>query len=123
MNKFAIFALAWVFAVALMAHAADKKIEVFEGEVSDSQCAFNVHSLTRSHREMLKNKTHGSTPAECVMYCIRYGGGHFVLVDKKNVYRLDDEGSVKDYSAKKVKITGTYDNTSNTIHVLEVKPL
>ncbi len=123
MKKIAIWSGACIFALVLLAHAAGEKPEVFVGEVSDSQCALNVHSLTRSHREMLKNKLHGTTPADCVMYCIRYGGGHFVLAAKNNVYRLDNEDAVKDFPARRVKIIGTYDKARNTIHVIKVEPL
>ena len=32
----------------------------FRGEIADSSCATNVHSLTRSHQEMLKGKSMGT---------------------------------------------------------------
>ena len=62
---------------------------VFHGEVSDSQCALNVHSLTRSHQEMLKSKSMGGTANTCSVYCIEHMGGYLVLSSGKDVYRLD----------------------------------
>ena len=44
------------------------------GEISHSQCAMNVHSLSRSHAEMIKKKTLGSDPASCARACVRRGG-------------------------------------------------
>src|ERR1700751_6414696 len=61
---------------------------VFRGEVSDSQCALNVHSLTRSHQEMLKSKSMGGTSNTCSTYCIEHLGGTQVLSAGKDVYRL-----------------------------------
>lgn len=112
-----------VVALALFARAADSGPQTFEGEISDSQCAMNVHSLTHSHQEMLKAKSHGKTAADCVAYCVKYLGGHFVLVSKNDIYHLDNEDLAKSYAAQKVKVTGYFDKDSNTIHVLKVEPL
>jgi len=55
-------------------------------EVSDSQCAMNVHSLTHSHQEMLKSKSlMGGTSAQCAMQCAKQMGGEFVLAAGKEV--------------------------------------
>src|SRR5580704_1829937 len=66
-----------LLALASVAHA--QKSRVFHGEVSDSQCALNVHSLTRSHQEMLKSKSMGGTSNTCSVYCIEHLGGYVVL--------------------------------------------
>ena len=58
---------------------AGERVQVFNGDISDSQCALNVHSLSRSHAEMLKKKNIGTTAAECARYCVKYMGGVFVL--------------------------------------------
>ena len=50
---------------ALLAHAGEGKPQIFRGEIGDTQCALNVHSLTRSHTEMLKSKKMGGTAAAC----------------------------------------------------------
>lgn len=97
--------------------------EVFKGELADSQCAMNVHSLTRSHKEMLQGKEVGTTDADCVWYCIKQRGGRFVLEAKGKVYRLDKQDLDHDLAAKRVKITGTLDPKTNTIHVTSIEPL
>jgi hypothetical protein len=45
--------------------------------------------------------------------------GAFVLKDSSGSvsYKVDDESKVKDYEGKQVKVMGTLDSSSNTIHV------
>ena len=62
MRKTWVVAGSWLLAAVLMAHAGDEKPQIFHGEIGDTQCAFNVHSMTRSHTEMLKSKKMGGTP-------------------------------------------------------------
>ncbi len=94
---------------------------VFRGEVSDSQCALNVHSLTRSHLEMLKSKSMGGTSNTCAVYCIEHLGGSLVLSAGKEVYRLDRPDLVHGFEGQKVKITGTLDSKVNQIHVMKIE--
>ena len=110
--------------VLIMAGAAfAQSSQVFHGEVSDSQCALNVHSLTRSHREMLKSKSMGGTANTCAVYCIEHMGGYLVLSsgkDGKDVYRLDRADLVHGFEGHRVIITGTLDPKLNQIHVLKI---
>src|SRR3954470_11370290 len=93
---------------------------VFHGEVSDSQCALNVHSLTRSHQEMLKSKSMGGTSNTCSTYCIEHLGGYLVLSAAKDVYRLDRADLVHGFEGQRVAITGILDTKNNQIHVLKI---
>lgn len=97
--------------------------EVFKGELADSQCAMNVHSLTRSHKEMLQGNAVGKTDADCVWYCVKERGGRFVLQDKGKIYKLDKQDLSRELAGKKVKITGTLDPKTDTIHVTSIEPL
>ncbi|PYX24701.1 MAG: hypothetical protein DMG82_07575 [Acidobacteria bacterium] len=94
---------------------------VFRGEVSDSQCALNVHSLTRSHQEMLKSKSMGGTSNTCAVYCIEHLGGSLVLSAGKEVYRLDRPDLVHGFEGQRVKITGTLDSKVNLVHVMKIE--
>lgn len=107
--------------LALTVAAAGQSSRVFQGEVSDSQCALNIHSLTRSHQEMLKSKSMGGTSATCSMYCIEHLGGYLVLSAGKNVYRLDRPDLVHGFEGQKVRITGVLDTKLNQIHVLKIE--
>jgi hypothetical protein len=94
--------------------------QTFHGEISDSQCALNVHSLTRSHQEMLKSKSMGGTPNTCSVYCIEHLGGYLVLSAGKNVYRLDRTDLVHGFEGRRVIVTGVLDPKLNQIHVLKI---
>ena len=71
--------------LALAGAAYGQASHVYHGEVSDSQCAMNVH--TRSHQEMLKSKSMGGTSNTCSVYCIEHLGGYLVLSAGNDVYR------------------------------------
>jgi hypothetical protein len=93
---------------------------VYRGEVSDSQCALNVHSLTRSHQEMLKSKSMGGTSNTCSVYCIEHLGGYLVLSIGNNVYRLDRPDLVHGFEGQRVLVTGVLDSKLKQIHVLKI---
>jgi hypothetical protein len=101
-------------------NALAKQVSTFYGEIADSQCALNVHSLTRSHQEMLKLKSMGGTSLSCAIYCVKYLGGNFVLTSRNHVYRLDNQDLQK-FIAEKVKITGTLDKKAGIIHVEKIE--
>ena len=100
---------------------ADDK--VFTGEIGDSQCAMNVHSLDKSHQEMLKVKSVGKTAEDCTLYCIRNRGGRYVLQSRNKVYHLDKQESAEGLAGRKVKVTGTLDPKTETIQVRSIDPL
>jgi hypothetical protein len=102
------------------AHPSETQ-KVFRGEVSDSQCALNVHSLTRSHQEMLKSKSMGGTASSCSLYCIKNLGGELVLAAGKTVYRLDKQDAAREFVGEKARITGTLDPKTKTIHVEKIE--
>jgi hypothetical protein len=119
MNRAAILCAAWILAAASAACAQSPR--VFHGEVSDSQCALNVHSLTRSHQEMLKSKSMGGTANTCSLYCIEHMGGYLVLSSEKDVFRLDRADLVHGFEGQKVKLTGILDAKAKQIHVLKIE--
>jgi hypothetical protein len=118
---FCLIALNFIFCTSPSVILADDK--VFTGEIGDSQCAMNVHSLDKSHQEMLKVKSVGKTAEDCTLYCIRNRGGRFVLQTKNNVYRLDKQELAEALAGRKVKVTGTLDPKTETIQVRSIDPL
>jgi hypothetical protein len=122
MRKTLIGAGSWLLVAVLLAHAGDDKTQIFHGEIGDTQCALNVHSMTRSHAEMLKSKKMGGTPGACASYCVQYLGGDFVLSSKNEVYRLDNQEKVHLFAGQKVRITGTLEPKSKTIHIVGIEP-
>src|SRR5579864_2178895 len=121
MNRIAVLSTVWVLALSFLAYGGDEELRTFRGEITDSQCALNVHSLTQSHQEMLKSKSGeaGKTAASCAQYCIIHLGGKFVLASKGHVYHLDNQDLPSGYVGEKVKVHGVLDPKTEVIHVLD----
>lgn len=119
MSRIRIWNLMMVLALIFCTNSGAQQAAVFYGEISDSQCALNVHSLTKSHDEMLKSKSGaaGQTPASCSLYCVARLGGQFVLTSKGRVYHLDNQEMPKVFVGEKVKLHGTLDPKTSVIHV------
>jgi hypothetical protein len=94
--------------------AADK---TFTGEIMDSQCA-----QMGSHDNMMKMEN-ATNAKECAIACVK-SGGKYALYDPsaKRAYQLDNQKKARDYAGQKVTITGTFDSTSDSIHVTNIKP-
>jgi hypothetical protein len=91
--------------------------KIFIGEIADSQCAMNVHSLDRSHETMIKMGNAGKTPADCARYCVTQRGGKFVLQTKTDVFKLDKQDLAEKSAGQKVKVTGLLDTKTGTIQI------
>ena len=87
----------------------------FIGEISDSQCAMNVHSLSRSHREMTSKKTMGTDRASGARSCVGLGG-EWVLRSGDKIYRLKSQIGIEEFAGQNVKVIGTLDAKTNTIN-------
>src|SRR5580700_1978201 len=123
MNRIAILSTVGMLALSFAAFAGDEEAKTFLGEISDSQCAFNVHSLTQSHAEMLKSKSGaaGQSPVSCSQYCIDHLGGKFVLATKSRVYHLDNQVLPRGFVGKKVKVRGILDSKTEIIQVVKIE--
>lgn len=106
---------------AAQVRAADER--TFRGEIADSQCALNVHSLSQSHKEMIAMKPEIKTDADCARYCVRERGGRFMLQTKDKVYKLDAQVLAEEWAGQKVKVVGTLDPKANTITVKKIEAL
>lgn len=118
----------FLFALALMTtlyivqgRGADEK--TFRGEIADTQCALNVHSLSQSHKEMMEMKPEIKTEADCARFCVKERGGRFVLQIKEKVYKLDAQVLAEEWAGQKVKVVGTLDPKTNTITVEKIEAL
>jgi hypothetical protein len=97
---------------AILARAEDK---TFSGEIMDSQCA----SLG-GHQSMMSADR--NTPKSCTLACVKLGG-MFVLYDAtaKKTYQLDDQKKPEQFAGEKVTITGSYNESTQTIHVINIE--
>ncbi len=98
-------------------HKGGGKAKAFTGEIFDSQCAMN-----NSHAQMEKMKGMADDSKMCTLKCVEMGG-KFVLQDtaKKITYQLDDQDKPKEFAGQKVKVTGTYDKATKTVHVEKIE--
>lgn len=100
----------------------DNSTVVLHGAIMDSQCAYNVHSDAHSHDWMTKRGVQGASDEEsCTHHCVKDMGGSYVLVAKKDVYKLDDQVKAEQFAGKKVKINGTLDPDGHTVHVFDME--
>ncbi len=113
MKKLAIGIVA--FGVFLGLAFAAQKSSSFTGEISDLYCA-----KANSHDEMMKRHDVKTVEA-CIPACVK-AGGKYVLVDaNKTIYVLDDQQKPAPFARQKVKITGTLDKATQTIHVTKIE--
>ena len=89
----------------------------FAGEIFDSPCA-----MMASHAQMQKMNGMGDDSKMCALKCVE-AGGKFVLYDfpKKISYQLDNQEKARQFAGHKVKVIGTYNAKSRTIHVLGIE--
>jgi hypothetical protein len=94
-----------LLAVAALAAAPGK--QSFTGIITDDVCATADHSQMRM----------GPTDAECAMACIEAHGATYILYDGKNAYTLSDQRTPGKFAGQKVRVIGTLDAKTKTIHV------
>jgi ATP-dependent protease HslVU (ClpYQ) peptidase subunit len=89
----------------------------FTGEIMDSQCA-----QMGSHDNMMKSEG-AKNAKECAIACVK-SGGKYALYDPtaKRAYQLDNQKKARDYAGQEVTITGTFDSTTDSIHVTNIRP-
>lgn len=91
--------------------------QTFSGEIMDSACA-----ELGSHAKMMKSMDI-KTRKECTLDCVK-AGSKFVLYNpaNKTIYQLDDQTKPASFAGDKVRVTGTYDQATKTIHVVSIEP-
>jgi uncharacterized protein DUF5818 len=121
MKKIAIGSFA--FAMLLGAGITPAKDQTFTGEIMDSQCAKNgSHAMMLAKEGMAGKENDPMARTMCTKNCVKMGG-KYVLFDaaKKTTYELDDQQKPVDFAGQKVKVKGTYDKATKTIHVTSIE--
>ncbi len=113
--------LTWMISSYPPARGGDEK--TFKGEIADSQCALNVHSLSQSHKEMIEMKPEVKTSADCARYCVKERGGIVVLQTPDKVYKLDAQILAEQWAGLKVKVLGTLDPKTEVITVRNIESI
>ena len=94
-----------LFVAAVLSAAQGK--QTFTGVITDEMCPLATHS----HMKM------GPTDAECTKACVMSHDSKYVLYDGKSAYVLSDQKTPETFAAQKVRVTGTLDAKTMTIHV------
>jgi hypothetical protein len=122
-TKTLLLILALAAAAALTPLASPDGDKSFRGEIADTQCALNVHSLTQSHKEMIAMQPGVKGNGDCARFCVKNRGGRFVLQSKGEVYRLDKPDQAEPLAGQQVKIVGTLDPKTKTITIRSITPI
>ena len=94
--------------------------KTFSGYVMDSACAqMGSHSeMEKQHGMKGNDKLSGAAARKCTELCVQ-SGSQYVLYDPANkmTYQLSDQEKAKQFAGDRVRIRGTYDESSKTITV------
>ena len=104
---------------------AAPKDKTYSGETMDSACAKNGSHAMMLKKEGMGDKDPNDPMAKkmCTENCVKMGG-KYVLYDaaSKKVYQLDDQTKPQQFAGQNVKVSGTLDKGSETIHVTDIAP-
>jgi hypothetical protein len=116
MKKLTVVAALLLLAATVSFARGKARGRAFFGEIMDSPCA-----KMGNHDAGFK-MTGTSTPKDCTLACVK-AGGKFVLYNaaKKATYELDNQEEPRQFAGEKVKVTGTYDAATKTIHVEKIE--
>jgi hypothetical protein len=93
--------------LAVAALSAAPATQTFTGVITDSMCPKGDHSQMRM----------GANDGECTIACVAAHGAAYVLWDGKTTYALSDQRTPEQFAGEKVKVVGTLDVKTKTIHV------
>src|SRR5260370_33849820 len=103
---------------------AAAKDQTFSGEIMDSQCAKNAWHAMMLKKEGMgdKDPNDAMTKKMCTQNCVKMGGKYVLYsAAKKTVYELDDQQKPADFAGQNVRVAGSYDKASKTIHVTSIQ--
>jgi hypothetical protein len=115
----ALLAVLPAVSIRVPAQNAQAQKGAFEGEIMDEHCAqMGSHNMTMKANQL-------ATPDLCTSFCVYFqkSPGKYVLFNAatKAIYQLDDQEQVSFFADRKVKVSGTYDPATKTIHVSDLK--
>lgn len=116
MRKVAL-STAVVLAFATLSFAQAHHARTFRGQIMDSMCA-----SMGGHSPGGYQATHTHTPKDCTLACVK-GGSTFVLYNaaRKSTLKLDDQNKARPFAGESVRVIGTYDRATKTIHVEKIE--
>jgi len=98
-------ALAILFSVTALSAAPAS--QTFTGTITDEMCGRDGHASMRM----------GPTDAACTKACVAEHDASYVLATATEVYALSDQKMPERLAGRKVRVVGTLDSKTKTIHV------
>jgi len=95
----------------LSALSAILSAETFTGVITETMCGAKPHTMFKDRPD-----------AECIRLCVK-GPHSYALLDGTNVMKLSDQKTPLQYAARRVKVTGSYDEKTKTLKVTSIEPL
>lgn len=115
--------IAMVIALSLVMWGASslaaQKQQTITGEVMDSSCAkMGSHEMMEKQHNMPAS---AASDKACTLACVK-AGAKLVLYDAstKTAYEFDDQKKAEQFAGEKVKVTGTVDQSNNSIHAAKI---
>jgi hypothetical protein len=65
----------------------------------------------------------GQPDEQCAKICVRDSTSQYALFDGQQILRLSDQKTPAKFAAKKVKVTGTYNEKTKTIKVASIEEI
>ena len=124
MRRFAAGIAGSVLLSCLIVGAVVAQGKTYTGEIMDSNCAKEGSHAMMLKKEGMGNMDPDSAQAKkmCTDNCVSKMGAKYVLyTPSKAVYQLDDQTRPAQFAGQKVRVTGTLDATTKTIHVTDMK--
>ena len=83
----------------------------------------NAQFLQSTKKRRIGHEQAGLTDkGACVKACVKMGSKYVLFnAASKTIYELDDQTKPEEFAGKEVKITGTFDTATKTIHVVSIK--
>jgi hypothetical protein len=106
----ALIASSFFYSNRMMKVVPRQKVSLV-GVIMDSKCA-----ITGSHHPIMKQV--GARDArDCTLKCAMDGSFELYDPDTQDVYQLDDQQKPEPFAGVKVKVSGVYEENSQTIEV------
>ena len=107
--KTTVLAIVMLGAGASLLAATAGETQTFTGTITDTMCG--------AKHTMLK----GQPDEQCTKVCVRDTSSQYALFDGQQVLRLSDQKTPAKFAAKKVKVTGTYNEKTKIIKVSSIE--
>lgn len=117
MKNLLVFAVTLTLGATALFAQGKTRAKTFTGAIMDSECA------GMGNHDAGYKMTTTNTPKDCTLACVK-SGSQFVLYNsgRKLTYKLDDQEKPRDFAGDNVKVIGTYDSSTKTIHVEKIEP-